>query len=167
MVGGEKKIFESVEPLFAAIAAKNGYAYVGPAGAGHYVKMVHNGIEYALLQAYAEGFNLLKNGEYKDLNLLEVSRVWQHGSIIRSWILELAEKIFERDQQLANISGEIAESGTGRWTVDTAKNYNIPVDLIERALAIRAESRETGGDYATKLVALLRHEFGGHEYKKV
>lgn len=162
MIGGDKKIIESLDPLFKALAAPRGYAYVGPSGAGHYVKMVHNGIEYALLQAYAEGFHLLHDGRYKDLDLETITRVWSHGSIIRSWILDLAHKIFKNDQEFAQIEGAIQESGMGAWTIEEAYAQKVPTVLIENAHEIRAWSRKTGGNYATKLVALLRHEFGGH-----
>jgi 6-phosphogluconate dehydrogenase len=166
MVGGDQKIFEKIEPILKALAAPKGYGYMGPSGSGHYVKMVHNGIEYALLQAYAEGFNLLKYGSYKDLDLEEISRVWSHGAVIRSWILDLAHTIFKHDQNFTDVGGGIQESGTGRWTVDEAYARKVPVVLIEDALEIREWSRATGGDYATKLVALLRHEFGGHAVTK-
>lgn len=167
MIGGDKKVFESLEPIFKAIAAPQGYAYMGPSGAGHYVKMIHNGIEYALLQSYAEGFHLLKDGKYKDLDLEKICSVWNHGSIIRSWILELAQNIFEQDQNLTNISGKIGENKTGRWTLDEAKDQHVPVDLIERSLQIRADSRQNGGNYATKVVAMLRNQFGGHAVGKI
>ncbi len=166
MIGGDKKIFENLEPIFKSIAAPKGYAYMGPSGAGHYVKMIHNGIEYALLQSYAEGFHLLKDGKYKDLDLEKISDVWNHGSIIRSWILELAHNIFAQDQNLLDISGKIGENKTGRWTLDEAKEQNVPVDLIERSLEIRANSRQDGGNYATKVVAMLRNQFGGHAIEK-
>jgi len=162
MIGGDKKVFESLEPIFKSIAAPQGYAYMGPSGSGHYVKMIHNGIEYALLQSYAEGFHLLKDGKYKDLDLEKISDVWNHGSIIRSWILELAQNIFAQDQNLTDISGQIGENKTGRWTLDEAQEQNVPVDLIERSLEIRANSRQDGGNYATKVVAMLRNQFGGH-----
>jgi 6-phosphogluconate dehydrogenase len=166
MVGGDKAVFENLDPIFKSIAASGGYAYMGPAGAGHYVKMIHNGIEYALLQSYAEGFQLLKEGRYKDLDLEKISDVWNHGSIIRSWILELAHDVFAHDQNLTEISGKIGENKTGQWTLDEAKEQNIPVDLIERSLQIRATSRKTGGNYATKIVAMLRNRFGGHPLAK-
>ena len=162
MIGGDKKVFDKLEPIFKAIAAPQGYAYMGSSGAGHYVKMIHNGIEYALLQSYAEGFHLLKDGKYKDLDLEKISDVWNHGSIIRSWILELAQNVFAQDQNLTEISGKIGENKTGRWTLDEAKEQNVPVDLIERSLEIRANSRQDGGNYATKVVAMLRNQFGGH-----
>lgn len=166
MVGGDKNIFDELEPIFRSLTVSGGYAYMGPSGAGHYVKMVHNGIEYALLQSYAEGFHLLKDGQYKDLDLAKISDVWNHGSIIRSWILDLAHNIFMENQELTDISGKIGENNTGRWTLDEAKNRGVPVDLIERALNIRAMSRKTGGNYATKIVALLRNQFGGHPFAR-
>ncbi len=167
MIGGDKQAYEKVVLLFEAIAAPSGYFYVGPSGSGHYVKMVHNGIEYALLQAYAEGFHMIKDGPFKNTDLEAVAHVWNHGAIIRSWIGELAEKVFARDQDLNEISGAIGENLTGQWTIEIAKELNVPVRLIAESLAVRAWSRQTGGNYATKVVAMLRHEFGGHEVKKV
>lgn len=167
MIGGDKNSYDIVLPLFQAIAYPNGYQYLGPAGAGHYIKMVHNGIEYAQLQAYAEGFQLIKEGPYKNLDLKNIAHVWNHGSIIRSWILELAERIFARDQEFDKVSGNIGENLTGKWTTQVADELGVPVRVIHEALAIRAWSRETGGNYATKIVAMLRHEFGGHEVKKI
>jgi 6-phosphogluconate dehydrogenase len=169
MVGGDKHAYDAVCPLLSLIAAPNGMAHVGPSGAGHYVKMVHNGIEYALLQGYAEGFQVLKEGTFKDvpLNLEQISDLWNHGSIIRSFLLELAHNVYKQDQEFAAVSGEIAEGGTGKWTVQEAQEHGIPVPLIEESLAVRARSRSTGGNYATKLVALLRNQFGGHAVKKL
>ncbi|MGC2310316.1 MAG: decarboxylating 6-phosphogluconate dehydrogenase [Candidatus Babeliaceae bacterium] len=166
MIGGDKDAFEYVEPLFKVLAFPQGYAYVGPAGAGHYVKMVHNGIEYALLQAYAEGFQLLKEGHYPHLDLAQISAAWNHGAVIRSWILSLLHEILLKDQDLKNIAGIVDESGMGRWTVEQAHKYKVPVTLIEDALKIREQSHITGGNYATKLVALLRAAFGGHSVHK-
>jgi 6-phosphogluconate dehydrogenase len=162
MIGGDPKAYNRCEQAFRAVAAPNGYAHVGPAGAGHYVKMVHNGIEYGLLQAYAEGFQILKEGHYKELDLARISALWNHGSIIRSWILQLACEVFTQDQELKDIYGAVAEGGTGLWTVQEANRHGIPAELIKQALTIRAQSRQTGGNYATKVVALLRHAFGGH-----
>jgi len=169
MVGGDKAAYERVVPLLQAIAALHGYGYVGASGAGHYVKMVHNGIEYALLQSYAEGFQLIKQGSFKesDLDLETITGIWQHGSVIRSWLLDLSHDIFVKDQLFKNCSGELAEGGTGRWTVEDARKNNVPVPMIEESLAIREWSRKTGGNYATKVVALLRHAFGGHAVKKL
>jgi len=167
MIGGDEKVYLSIEPLLQAIAAPNGYALVGPSGAGHYVKMVHNGIEYALLQGYAEGFHLIKSGTFKkeNLDLEAISNVWMHGSVIRSWILDLCHDVFKDDQKLDTISGAVGENGTGQWTVDDAHKNNVPVPLIEKSLAIRAWSRETGGNYATKVIAMIRNKFGGHAFK--
>ncbi len=167
MIGGDKKAFNNVEPLFKAIAMHNGYAHLGPSGAGHYVKMVHNGIEYALLQAYAEGFDLLKHGHYKELDMQKVSKVWSNGSVIRSWIVDLAHNVFQEDQDFKTVSGKIGGGSTGRWTVEEAQEQGIPVMLIEDALKIRNWSQKTGGNYATKLVALLRNQFGGHPVEKI
>lgn len=166
MVGGDKQAFDYIEPILKSIAAPNGYGHVGPTGAGHYVKMVHNGIEYALLQSYAEGFQLLKHGHYPELDLATLSNLWQHGSIIRSWILQLATNVLERDQSFGHISGRIGENKTGQWTIDEAHKQNVSTPMLEKALEMRAWSRESGGDYATKMVALLRHEFGGHPLVK-
>jgi 6-phosphogluconate dehydrogenase len=169
MIGGDKGAYDTIYDLLNAIAAPGGFGHMGPTGAGHYVKMVHNGIEYALLQGYAEGFQLLKEGSYKkdNLNLEEISRLWNHGSVIRSWLLDLAHNVFQKDQQLENISGEIAEGGTGKWTVEDAHKNNVPVPVIEKSLEVRAISRQTGGNYATKLIQMLRNQFGGHEVKKI
>ncbi|QQR48966.1 decarboxylating 6-phosphogluconate dehydrogenase [bacterium] len=166
MIGGKQEIFEQLESVFSALAAPNGYGYVGPAGAGHYVKMVHNGIEYSLLQAYAEGFHLLKQGSYPHLDLEKISHIWLNGSIVRSWILQLANNVFTRDQKLETIAGEIGENQTGRWTLDEAQQHNVPMAMLKDALDIRTWSRETGGNYGTKVVAMLRNEFGGHTVKE-
>lgn len=168
MIGGDKEAYEKSRNIFQALAAPQGYAYMGPSGAGHYVKMVHNGIEYALLQAYGEGFELLKeNSQYRDLDLATISRVWSHGSVIRSWLLDLAHEVLQQDQKLDTISGKVGGGSTGRWTVEEAHEQNIAVPLIEQALLIRDHSKHTGGSYATKIVALLRNKFGGHAVQKV
>jgi len=166
MVGGDKKAYNKIVPLLAAIAAKNGFAHMGPSGSGHYVKMIHNGIEYGMLQAYGEGFHLLKEGRYKDLDLEEISKVWSHGSIIRSQLLELAHEIYAEKIDFSHIIGSIQEGGTGKWTVQEGKDQNISLRVLQESLDIRKWSRETGGNYGTKLVALLRNKFGGHEVKK-
>lgn len=165
MVGGDKKAYTIIEPLLQAVAAPQAYAYIGSSGAGHYVKMVHNGIEYGLMQAYAEGLHLLHNGSFaqEDLDLAAITKLWNHGSIVRSWLLQLTHEIFaEHGQQFNTISGKIAESGMGKWTVQEAQEHNIEVDVIQAALDVRYESQKTGGNYATKLVALMRNKFGGH-----
>ena len=163
MVGGDFAAYQTIEPLLKVVAAKNGYAYCGSSGAGHYVKMVHNGIEYGLLQAYAEGFHLLREGTFKDLDLEKIADVWLQGSVIRSWLLELAHDVFKEDQHLASIDGKIQEGGTGAWTVQDAKKNTIPIPVIEKSLEVRAWSRQTGGNFATKLIQMLRNAFGGHK----
>jgi len=166
MVGGDQEAFTTIEPLLKALAAPDGYSYLGPSGAGHYVKMVHNGIEYALLQSYAEGLHVLHDGKYRDLDLAAVTKVWQNGSVIRSWIVDLLHEIVSEDPSLTDISGHIEENKTGRWTLVEAEEQHVPTKLIEDALNIRSWSRETGGNYGTKLVAMLRNKFGGHAVKK-
>lgn len=164
MVGGDEDAFVKIHPLFAAMARPGGIGYIGPSGTGHYIKMIHNGIEYGLLQAYAEGFQIIKEGTFKELaiDLEEVSRIWNVSSIIRSFLLDLTHKIFEENQEFHAVVGEIEEGGTGKWTVAEAEEHHIPVPIIKQALETRAWSRESGGNYATKLIALLRHKFGGH-----
>ena len=162
MVGGDYAAYEKLLPLLKVLAAPGGVGHVGPSGAGHYVKMIHNGIEYGMLQAYAEGFQLLREGDYKDLDLEEITRVWNHGAVIRSWLLELSHDVFKRDQFLANVRGTLQEGGTGQWTADNAHQHKIPVPVIEASLEVRKQSRKTGGNFATKVVAMLRNAFGGH-----
>ena len=166
MVGGDFASYQKIEPLLKIIACKDGSAHVGPSGAGHYVKMIHNGIEYGMLQAYAEGFHLLREGDYKDLDLEQIAQLWQHGAIIRSFLLELAVDVFKEDQNLASVDGKIQEGGTGAWTVENAKKNNIPVPVIEVSLQVRAESRKTGGNFASKLIQMLRNAFGGHAVER-
>ncbi len=166
MVGGNKEAFVRAEPIFKALATPQGYAYVGPSGAGHYVKMIHNGIEYALLESYAEGFHLLHNGHYKHLDLATISNIWCHGAVIRSWLLELMHEILKKDQSFTHISGKVAETGMGQWVADEAEKLKIPAPALKAALQVRLESRVTGGNYATKLIALLRQAFGGHSLEK-
>lgn len=162
MVGGNFEIYQKVEPLLKVIAMQSGCAHVGPSGAGHYVKMIHNGIEYGMLQAYAEGFHLLREGDYKDLDLAQIAQLWQHGAIIRSFLLELAVDVFKEDQHLAGVDGKIQEGGTGAWTVENAHKNKIPVPVIEKSLEVRAESRQSGGNFASKVIQMLRNAFGGH-----
>ncbi len=167
MIGGEREAFDTLEPALKTISAPHRYAYVGPSGAGHYVKMVHNGIEYSLLQAYAEGFALLAGQQdYPNLDLEKISALWNHGSIIRSWILELLEKVFaQHGQTLNDVSGILAQGGTGLWTAQEADKNNIAMPLLHEALILRHLSATSGQDeYANKIVALLRHQFGGHPY---
>lgn len=166
MIGGKQEIFEKLRPLFSALAAPQGFDYFGSAGAGHYVKMVHNGVEYALLQAYGEGFHVLKAGHYKNLDLHAIARVWSHGAVVRSWLTELLQDTFAQDQELKNISGYIEENKTGQWTLQEAQAHNIPTPTIEKSLEVREWSRKTGGNFATKVIALLRNAFGGHAVRR-
>ena len=160
MVGGPTEAFELVEPIFATLAPEGGYAHVGPAGAGHYVKMIHNGIEYALLQGYAEGFEILDASEYQ-LDLQRIAELWRHGSVIRSWLLDLAAAAYRRDPELEALTGYVEDSGEGRWTVQEALDRNVPAPTINLSLLMRIRSRQQDS-YAAKVIAALRNEFGGH-----
>jgi len=163
MLGGDHASYIKMHELLVAIAAPGGLAHVGPSGAGHYVKMVHNGIEYGLLQAYAEGFHLLHEGTFKtQLDLEQISRIWNISSVIRSFLLGLVHNVFEKDQDLEKISGAVDENGTGRWTLDEALAQKMNMPVLEAALKTREWSRETGGNYTTKVIAMMRKEFGGH-----
>lgn len=163
MVGGQKAAFNYAEPVFRDLSAKGGYSYVGASGAGHYSKMVHNGIEYAMLQAYGEGFEILKHSPY-DYDLLELSRLWNQGSVIRSWLLELAEMAFEDSPDLSHIKGWVADSGEGRWTVLESIEQRVPAPVIALSLMMRFRSRQDES-FSAKVIAALRNKFGGHEVK--
>ncbi len=164
MIGGEREIFQHLEPIFKTLAPPNGYGYFGTHGAGHFVKMVHNGVEYGMLQAYGEGFEILKASEY-DLNLLDVTHVWQNGSVVRSWLLDLAELAFKAEgSDLANIRGYVEDSGEGRWTVQEAIDHNVPAPVITLSLLERFHSRQPES-FSAKVIAALRNQFGGHEVK--
>ena len=160
MIGGEREIFERMEPIFATLAPADGYAHVGASGAGHFVKMVHNGIEYALLQAYAEGFELLAASAYK-LDLRRIAALWNRGSVVRSWLLELAERALEKDPDLSSIRGYVEDSGEGRWTVFEAIEHDVPATALAHSLFARFRSRQDD-PFGAKLIAALRQEFGGH-----
>jgi 6-phosphogluconate dehydrogenase len=160
MVGGDAEAYEYVEPALKTLAPPNGYAYLEAAGAGHFTKMVHNGIEYGMLQAYAEGFEILKKSQY-DLDLRAISSLWNQGSVVRSWLLELAERAFERDANLDSIRGYVEDSGEGRWTVLEAINEDVPAAVIAGSLFARFTSRQDDS-FAMKVIAALRGEFGGH-----
>ena len=161
MVGGSPAAVQHCEPLFKSLAAEDGYAHVGPSGAGHYVKMVHNGIEYGMLQAYAEGYEILNASTDFTLELGKIAKLWNHGSVVRSWLNELAERAFARDGQLAGIRGYVEDSGEGRWTVEEALRLNVPAPVITQSLLARFRSRQTES-FGAKLIAALRREFGGH-----
>jgi 6-phosphogluconate dehydrogenase len=160
MVGGSDEAFAQVEPAVATLAPEGGYAHVGPVGAGHYVKMIHNGIEYALLQGYAEGFEIMHASDY-DLDLYQVSELWRHGSVVRSWLLDLAAAAYRRDPELAALTGWVEDSGEGRWTVQEALDKDVPAPVINLSLLMRLRSRQQDS-YAAKVIAALRNEFGGH-----
>ncbi|MDQ3922640.1 MAG: decarboxylating 6-phosphogluconate dehydrogenase [Actinomycetota bacterium] len=160
MVGGDADAYKHVEPTLKTLAPKDGYAYVGGAGAGHFVKMVHNGVEYGMLQAYAEGFEIMQKSQY-NLDLRTVSSLWNHGSVVRSWLLELAQRAFEKDANLEGIRGYVEDSGEGRWTVLEAINESVPAGAIASSLFARFASRQDDS-FAMKVIAALRGEFGGH-----
>ena len=160
MVGGDRGAYEHVEPALKSLAPEDGYAYLGDSGAGHFAKMVHNGIEYGMLQAYGEGFEILEKSQF-DFDLKAVSSLWNRGSVVRSWLLELAENAFEKDANLEDIRGYVEDSGEGRWTVLEAINESVPAAVIAGSLFARFTSRQDDS-FAMKVIAALRAEFGGH-----
>jgi 6-phosphogluconate dehydrogenase len=166
MIGGEKEVVEKLRPIFETLApAKDkGWGYVGKHGAGHFVKMVHNGIEYGLMQAYAEGFEILEKKKEFNLDLHQVSQIWQHGSVVRSWLLDLTSAALEKDQHLTDLKPWVADSGEGRWTVMDAIELDVPAPVITLSLMMRFASRDDQ-NYAARLLAALRNQFGGHEVK--
>ncbi len=161
MIGATPGAFQHCEPIFRTLAPPDGYAHVGPCGAGHYVKMVHNGIEYGLLQAYAEGYEILHASQDFELHLGQIAKLWNHGSVVRSWLNELAERAFSRDDQLAGIRGYVEDSGEGRWTVEEAMRLDVPAPVITLSLLARFRSRQEES-FGAKVIAALRNEFGGH-----
>jgi 6-phosphogluconate dehydrogenase len=167
MLGGKREVFDRFEPSVKTLAPEGGYLYCGPAGAGHYVKMVHNGIEYGVMQAYGEGFDILHASGF-DLDLAAVARMWQNGSVIRSWLLELAGDAFAKEgNDLAKIEGWVNDSGEGRWTVFDAIDHDVPAPIITLSLIQRFRSRREPDSYTDKVLAALRNEFGGHAIKSV
>jgi 6-phosphogluconate dehydrogenase len=164
MIGGEELIFKRLEPIFKTLAPEHGYAYMGSAGAGHYVKMIHNGIEYGLMQAYAEGFELLSKSGFK-LNLPMIADLWMQGSVVRSWLLELAASALREDPKLEQIKGYVEDSGEGRWTVFDAIEKDVPALVLTSSLYTRFRSRQ-GESFAEKMLAALRNAFGGHAVRK-
>jgi 6-phosphogluconate dehydrogenase len=165
MIGAAPDAFAVCEPIFKSLAPKDGYAHMGPPGSGHYVKMIHNGIEYGMLQAYAEGYEILHASKDFKLDLHKIAGVWNHGSVVRSWINELAEIAFERDANLDALKGYVEDSGEGRWTVQEAIDLDVPAPVITLSLLARLRSRQ-GDSFAGKVIAALRNEFGGHAVKK-
>ena len=163
MVGGDADAVEPLEPIFRTLAPADGYAHVGGPGAGHYVKMVHNGIEYGLMQAYAEGFEILHASDYK-LDLGQIAGIWRYGSVVRSWLLELLVDALAKGQDFPGVKGWVADSGEGRWTVLEAMEHDVPAPVITLSLQARLRSRQDES-YGAKVLAALRNEFGGHAIK--
>ena len=165
MCGGDDDAVKTCEPIFFALAQEGGYAHVGPAGSGHYVKMIHNGIEYALLQGYAEGYEILAaSKKFPNLDLHKIAELWQHGSVVRSWLNELAVSAFQKDAKLSTLKGYVADSGEGRWTVAEAIDEDVPAPVITLSLLMRFRSRQEDS-FGAKVIAALRNEFGGHAVK--
>jgi 6-phosphogluconate dehydrogenase len=164
MIGGEDTAVTRLEPVFKTLAPENGWAHVGAVGAGHYVKMVHNGIEYSMMQGYAEGFELMSKSEYK-LDLARVADLWMHGSVVRSWLLELAAGALKEDQKLENLKGYVQDSGEGRWMIADAIEKDVPVPTLTTALFTRFRSRQEES-FAEKMLAALRNAFGGHAVRR-
>lgn len=165
MIGGSETAFARAEPIFKSLAPPDGYAYVGPSGSGHFVKMVHNGIEYGMMQAYGEGFEILNAGPVP-LDLQKIANLWNHGSVVRSWLLELAADAFKKDPNLSTLKGIVEDTGEGRWTIQEALDRNIPAPVITLSLLSRMRSRQSDS-FSAKVVAALRNEFGGHEVMKL
>src|ERR1700681_3908987 len=165
MIGASPEAFKLCEPIFKTLAPPDGYGHMGPPGAGHYVKMIHNGIEYGMLQAYAEGYEILHASKAFKLDLHKIAAVWNHGSVVRSWLNELAEKAFEKDTELGALRGYVEDSGEGRWTVQEAIDLDVPAPVITLSLLTRLRSRQTDS-FSAKVIAALRNEFGGHAVKK-
>jgi 6-phosphogluconate dehydrogenase len=164
MIGGERDPVNRLAPIFTSLAPPNGWAHVGAAGAGHYVKMVHNGIEYSLMQAYAEGFELMSKSDYR-LDLPRIADLWMQGSVVRSWLLELAASALREDPRLESLKGYVQDSGEGRWMIADAIEKDVPVPTLTLALFTRFRSRQTES-FAEKMLAALRNAFGGHAVKR-
>lgn len=163
MYGGAQEATAYTEPIFRALAPENGYVYCGPSGTGHMVKMVHNGIEYGMMQSYAEGFEILQKSPY-DLDLTKIADAWQYGSVVRSWLLELSVNALKEDPKLESIKDYVSDSGEGRWTIQTAIDFDVPAHVITASLYTRFQSRQDES-FAMKMVAALRNQFGGHAVK--
>jgi 6-phosphogluconate dehydrogenase len=165
MIGASAEAFKLCEPIFKTLAPPNGYAHMGPPGSGHYVKMIHNGIEYGALQAYAEGYEILHASRDFKLDLHKIAAVWNQGSVVRSWLNELAEIAFQKDNDLKDLRGYVEDSGEGRWTVQEAIDLDVPAPVITLSLLARLRSRQSDS-FSAKVIAALRNEFGGHAVKK-
>ncbi|WP_422124424.1 phosphogluconate dehydrogenase (NAD(+)-dependent, decarboxylating) [Planococcus sp. X10-3] len=164
MIGGDPEAFKIIEPVIKSVSVENGYFYTGELGSGHFLKMIHNGIEYGMMQAMAEGFDILEKSQY-DYDLEGVAKVWNNGSVIRSWLMELVENAFSKDPKLEEIRGVMNSSGEGKWTVETALDLQVPAPVITMSLLMRYRSQEDD-TFTGKVVAALRNEFGGHEVVK-
>jgi len=164
MVGGDKAVIDQLAPIFKTLAPENGWAHMGSAGAGHYVKMVHNGIEYSMMQGYAEGFELMSKSEY-NLDLPKIADLWMQGSVVRSWLLELTAGALKQDPRLEGLKGYVQDSGEGRWTILDAIDKDVPVPTLTAALFTRFRSRQEES-FAEKMLAAMRNAFGGHAVKK-
>lgn len=167
MIGGEKDVVDRLSPIFETLAPKadQGWGYVGPSGAGHFVKMIHNGIEYGMMQAYAEGFEIMKAKSEFNLDLHHISEIWRYGSVVRSWLLDLTAAALKEDQELSDIKGWVADSGEGRWTIAEAIDQDVPAPVITMSLLMRFVSRQDDS-YAAKILAAMRNQFGGHAIKQ-
>lgn len=162
MIGGDKETFKQLEPIFKTLAPEEGYLYCGATGAGHFVKMVHNGIEYGMMQAYGEGFEILEASDYSEsFNYAEIAHLWNQGSVVRSWLLELAEEAFRKNAKLTDIKGYVEDSGEGRWTIQQALDSGVPANVITLSLLRRFRSRQED-PFTDRVLAALRREFGGH-----
>ncbi|NLF50053.1 MAG: decarboxylating 6-phosphogluconate dehydrogenase [Leptolinea sp.] len=168
MVGGDRQAYETIKPLVRSLAPGEdiGWGWVGPSGAGHYVKMVHNGIEYGMMEAYAEGYELMQSRKDMNLDMHQISRIWQHSSVVRSWLLDLIVRALEEDQSLDSIQPWVSDSGEGRWTIKEAIDQDVPVPVMTAALFRRFESRQENS-YAFRLLSAIRNQFGGHPMKMV
>jgi len=165
MIGGDEAVFTRLQPIFKSLAPENGFLYCGPSGAGHFVKMIHNGIEYGMMQAYGEGFALLEASPYRDhFDYQQIARLWNQGSVIRSWLLELLERAFAGDPRLDELTGYVDDSGEGRWTVEQAINSGVAAPVIALSLFARFQSRDDNS-FGNRVLAALRREFGGHAVK--
>ena len=164
MIGGDPEAFKIIEPIIQSLSVENGYFYTGELGSGHFLKMIHNGIEYGMMQAMAEGFDILEKSQY-DYDLEGVAKVWNNGSVIRSWLMELVESAFSKDPKLEEIRGVMNSSGEGKWTVETALDLQVPAPVITMSLLMRYRSQEDD-TFTGKVVAALRNEFGGHAVVK-
>jgi 6-phosphogluconate dehydrogenase len=167
MIGGRRESVEKLSPIFETLAPApdKGWGYVGPHGAGHYVKMIHNGIEYGMMQAFAEGFSIMKAKKEFGLDLSQISHIWQHGSVVRSWLLDLAARALDQDKELADIKPWVQDSGEGRWTVFESIDLNVPAPVITLSLQTRLASRDEE-NFTARMLAALRNQFGGHAVQK-